>query len=452
MATIEELFKSRKKEVYGTIGKSIIDSRGLINPPRKAALLASSPKATADIIGNQISGVLKGSANRPSDTIFKNNNNFSKPVTLNPLVGLKEAVEAGQSYYIKKSPAPDSLIANLKQGASNLIGALFNESKKRLPDATQKYREKLLKKLNKKYVEIPKPIPAIDPEFEYYRPSKFEVNKNNPAVAETKKFTEYTRDKKGKLNKRSGDNVIYSDKKSKLDLINEKISLTPFYEKGLKFEEFIKKPEYKSEANQTILILEPYGKNHSIVLPAVISGISEDISPEWDNFKFLGSPFNTYKFTGVERSIKFDLKMYYNTDAEKDIMIMKLNSIKELAFPNDEITAVTYEKEQNYTQLAFSPNFVYLTIGGLYKRILGAVDSLSISIEDNIVWQNDINNEPYPSVINVSFGMKIIENHTIKKGKTTTRYAYDFDGLGDGTQKKKGIGTIGTAMDEDTFK
>jgi hypothetical protein len=452
MATIEELFKSKKKEVYGTVGKSIIDSRGLINPPRKTALLASSPKAVADLIGNQIGGILKGSANRPSDTIFKNNNNFSKPITLNPLVGVKEAVEAGQSYYVKKSPAPDSLIANLKQGASKLTGALFNESKKRLPDATKKYREKLLKKLNKKEEPIETPPPAIDPNFEYYRTSKFEVNKAGKAENDIRNFTGYVRDKNGKLNKRDADTTIYSNGKGKFDLINEKISLTPFYDAGLKFEDFINKPEYKSEAKQTILILEPYGKKHSIVLPAVISGISEDISPEWDSFKFLGSPFNTYKLTGVERSIKFDLKMYYNTVDEKDIMIMKLNSIKELAFPNDEITAVTYQNEDNYTQLAFGPNFVYLTIGGLYKRILGAVDSLSIAIEDNIVWQNDINNEPYPSVINVSFSMKVIENHTIKKGKTTTRYAYDFDGLGDGTQKKKGIGTIGTAMDEDTFK
>lgn len=452
MATIEELFKSRKKEVYGIVGKSIIESRGLINPPRKTALAASSPKQNADLIGNQIGGILKGSANRPSDTIFKNNNNFSKPITLNPLVSIKDAVEAGQSYYIKKSAAPESLIGNLKQGASSILGAAFNESKKRLPDATKKYRDKLLKKLNKKNEEITPPLPAIDPNFEYYRTSKFEVNKVSKAEANPKKFTEYVRDKGGALNKRSEETSIYSGGKAKFDLINEKISLTPFYEKELKFEDFIKKPDYKSEANQTVLILEPYGKSHSIVLPAIVSGISEDISPEWESFKFLGSPFNTYKFTGVERSIKFDLKMYYNTDAEKDIMIMKLNSIKELAFPNDEITAVTYEKEKNYTQLAFGPNFVYLTIGGLYKRILGAVESLSISIEDNITWQSDKNNEQYPSVINVSFGMKVIENHIIKKGKTTTRYAYDFDGLGDGTQKKKGIGTIGTAIDEDTFK
>lgn len=449
MATIEQLFKSRKEEVYGKVGNVFIGSRGLLNPPRGAALLASSPDSLADLIGNQIGGLLKGSANRPSDTIFRNNKPFSKPVVLNPLLGVKNAVQAGESYYIKKSAAPDSLIAAFRQGGSNLAGIAFNESKKRLPDATKKYREKLLKKLNKKEEEIVIPPVAISSDFEYYRPKKSEVGKF-AAVPETKNFTGYVRNKRGRLEKREDKNIIYTNGKSKFDLINEKIAVTPFYEKGLKFEEFIEKPEYKSEANQTVLILEPYGKSYSIVLPAIVNGISEDISPEWENFKFLGSPFNTYKLTGVERSIKFDFKMYYNTDAEKDIMIMKLNSIKELAFPNDEVTAIKYEGEDDYTQLAFGPNFVYLTIGGLYKRILGAVDSLSISVEDNVSWQSDINNEAYPSVINVSFGMKVIENHTIKKGKTSTRFAYDFDGLGNGI--KTGVGTIGTGIDEDTFK
>ena len=82
MATIKDLFNKQNKDLYGLSGKAIIESRGLINPPRGAALLTSSPNALADLIGNQIGGALKGSANRPSDTIFKNNTPFSKPISL----------------------------------------------------------------------------------------------------------------------------------------------------------------------------------------------------------------------------------------------------------------------------------------------------------------------------------------------------------------------------------
>ncbi len=56
MATLKDLFKSKKKELYGLSSGAIIESRGLINPPRGAALLTSSPDAIADLIGNQIGG------------------------------------------------------------------------------------------------------------------------------------------------------------------------------------------------------------------------------------------------------------------------------------------------------------------------------------------------------------------------------------------------------------
>jgi hypothetical protein len=117
MATIKDLFKKQNKDLYGLSGKLIIESKGLINPPRGAALLTSSPNSLADLIGNQIGGLLKGSANRPSDTIFKNNTPFAKPITLGKTQrGIKDAIEAGETYYIKKDPAPASVFAKLKQG------------------------------------------------------------------------------------------------------------------------------------------------------------------------------------------------------------------------------------------------------------------------------------------------------------------------------------------------
>ncbi len=80
MATIQDLFKSQKKELYGKENIRI-ESRGFIDPPRAAALLASSPNRIGDILGNQIAGALGGSANRPTDTIFKGTAFFRKPIS-----------------------------------------------------------------------------------------------------------------------------------------------------------------------------------------------------------------------------------------------------------------------------------------------------------------------------------------------------------------------------------
>ena len=83
MPTILDLFKQQKKDLYGKSENIRIESRGLINPPRAAALLASSPNKLGDFIGNQIAGAIGGTANRPSDTIFRGKGLLSKPIFFN---------------------------------------------------------------------------------------------------------------------------------------------------------------------------------------------------------------------------------------------------------------------------------------------------------------------------------------------------------------------------------
>ena len=70
--------------------------------------------------------------------------------------------------------------------------------------------------------------------------------------------------------------------------------------------------------------------------------------------------------------------------------------------------------------------------------MFGFIETLSFSIDDATSWSNlnynmkdGESNKIYPSVISVSIGMKIIEQHTtetIKGG--ITKYKYNFDGLG----------------------
>jgi hypothetical protein len=134
---------------------------------------------------------------------------------------------------------------------------------------------------------------------------------------------------------------------------------------------------------------------------------------------------------------------------ERDIMIKKLNYLKSLAFPYDlELSTIKYENSPNATPIAFSPNLINLSIDGLYKDVFGYVESLSFSIDDTISWssfnpymEDDADNRLYPTVVNVSFGMKIIENHSVDKG-TVTKYKYDFDGRKeDSIQEPKPTGT-----------
>ena len=105
MATILDLFKKNKESLYGgAAGQTFIDTRGVVNIPRVTALTTSSPNTLADLIGNQVGGIMKGSANRPSDTIFKSNQPFAKPVTLSSTP--QGAIDGNAKYYVKRTVAP----------------------------------------------------------------------------------------------------------------------------------------------------------------------------------------------------------------------------------------------------------------------------------------------------------------------------------------------------------
>lgn len=423
MATLLDLFKSQKKDLYGKSENIRIESRGLINPPRGAALLASSPSALADLIGNQIGGALKGSANRPSDTIFKNNTPFSKPISLfKTQDSLRNAVDADTNYYIKQTPAPASLIASYKQGASSIGGMAANLAIKGITKGGLKQLSNSLKTKSND---------------ELYGP-KYSSDKSPTDVKKQDKFfSQYYKDENGKLAER-GTNSKARDWNSG---INELLRLEKITQKELD------DVKYSNHIITTFETIPAEGKE-SFKVPFVgsISGISEDVSPSWNSFKYVGSPFNIYRYGGVERSLKFNLKLYYLDDLDKNIMIKKVNYLKSLAFPDRDIKTIQFDGKNS--QYAMAPNLVKVSIGSLYKNIPGYIESLGFQIEDNTAWPSvsmydksdsyrkkatdakfGKNEFLYPSIIDVSISMKIIETHNIEDNNGTKTYRYNFDGL-----------------------
>jgi hypothetical protein len=378
MATIQDLFKSQKKELYGRENIRI-ESRGFINPPRGAALLASSPNAIGDLIGGQIGGILGGSANRPSDTIFRGKGVFNKPISLfKTQEGLRNAVDADTDYFVKQSPSPTSILATLNQGASNLGGVATNLA---INAVTKGGLRNLANSLKK-----PKP--------------QLYSNKN--------KFS-----KSIEINKQWDVDLIQDVDKIEADKLNE----------------FIQKYTGK---NQVLVLFKKYGKSTAIPFEGTITGLSEDVVPEWTNSRYLGSPFKVNRYQGVERSLKFNLKLYYLTNGQKQNMVKKINYLKSLAFPYDEISEMKYGGETQTSQYAYSPNLLNVSIGDMYPNIFGFIENLSFSVEDNTTWPSNFDDPTdtfmYPSIVDVSIGIKIIENHKTETNGGITKYKYDFDG------------------------
>jgi hypothetical protein len=463
MATILDLYKNATKnkvenEIYGK--DSIrIESRGILNPARQVALLASSPNAIADLIGGQVAGLLGGNAKRPDDTIFTGKEPFKKPVTVAGGFALRDskirdAIEEGNEYYVKTTPSPPPFTQRIKLGASNPLQAAANVAANGLrnPLATKNATKGLRDKLKNAKQESA----TYGPGLAYDEDGKFRKEKKKfsdyfPIYTKVNGTSEYEltglEERKKKPNEMSWDTI--NDRIIK----NEATSST-----------------FDSN-NITRVEITKYGTAKTVYLPGTISGLSEDFSPEWNNFKYVGSPFNVYRYTGVERSIKFNLKLYYTDTVSKSTMIDNLNFLRTLVHPFEKLSEITYGSEGNIqtSALAFSPNFVNFSIAGLYTNLFGFVDELGISIDDNTSWatldenmtngmvnnrdvrravttlirtftgtdpsfdnnaymaigENNINlkQAPYPTVFEVSLGFKIIPN--IKIDKNT--YVYDFN-------------------------
>ena len=432
MAQIRDLFKSQQKELYGKLGEIRIESKGFVDVARSAALLASSPSKVADAIGNQIGGALGGNANRPSDTIFKSDKPFAKPITLVALTQaqLRDAVEPGRDYYVKDNPAPNSIIKRLLDGQSPASTAALVAQQGLNKFGSAKGLKKLGDSLKK-----------ISNENGFTKKTKFSENKQiykNTTVGDKTITDLFSIEVKTEL--RNG------VEKAGWDGANNFINQTEKYDDESKLTTAIFD---NRDVNQVWVLFRKEGNKSIIPFAGAVTGLSENVSPEWTNFRYLGSPFKVNRYLGVERTLQFTLKLYYTTVQEKLVMIKKVNYLKSLAFPYEEISEMKYGGEEGNvrtSQYAFSPNLIYLTIGDMYKNLYGYIESLSFEIDDNTVWPNsnpnggtsrsntfsallsNIGNTLYPSVIDVQIGMKIIENHKTETQGITTKYKYNFDG------------------------
>ena len=109
---------------------------------------------------------------------------------------------------------------------------------------------------------------------------------------------------------------------------------------------------------------------------ATISGLSETFSPSWDSAKFVGSPFSYYTYSGIERSVNFNFKVYSLNAREHKIAWDKLNFLAGLVYPAD-----------YYSNSAVKPPIIKFTLGDMYKGKAGFIESLSYTFDDNTPWQ-----------------------------------------------------------------
>jgi len=132
-----------------------------------------------------------------------------------------------------------------------------------------------------------------------------------------------------------------------------------------------------------------------IIFRASLSGISDSISPEWSEEKYIGRPDKVYTYQGVDRKVSFQFQIYPKTKQELPILWEKLNYLVGMCYPS-------WDKSDRMV----AP-FMELTIGNLWKDTPGKLDSVSITVEDNSTWEYDIHFQ-LPKFISVNIDFTYI--------------------------------------------
>ena len=114
-----------------------------------------------------------------------------------------------------------------------------------------------------------------------------------------------------------------------------------------------------------------------IILRALLSGISDSITTEYGEEKYMGRPDKLYIYKGADRDVSFTFKIYPKTKQELPVLIEKLDYVIGLCYP-------TYT-----TNNRMRTPFMELTIGDMFVDAPGILRSVNVTVEDNTTWEID---------------------------------------------------------------
>ena len=137
----------------------------------------------------------------------------------------------------------------------------------------------------------------------------------------------------------------------------------------------------------------------SMVFRAILSGITDTFTPEFNPEKYVGRPDPVYVYQGVTREIAFTFDVYPKSDVEMVTLWEKLNYLAGQTYPHWTSGANGMSMMSPLTEL---------TIGEMYLDTPGYISSLTFTVMDNGNWETSF--AKLPKYIQVSCTFVYIGN------------------------------------------
>ena len=154
--------------------------------------------------------------------------------------------------------------------------------------------------------------------------------------------------------------------------------------------------------------------NKYLVFRALLSGITDTVTPEYTPHEYIGRPDKLYTYKGVDREVSFSFKIYPKTKQELPVLVEKMNYLVGMCYPS-------------YTdnERMIAP-FIELTLGDMFVDAPGLLNAVTVTVEDNTTWEIE-NGLQFPKHVSVQSTFKYIGKYApVSLGKF-----YDIPWLSD---------------------
>ena len=152
----------------------------------------------------------------------------------------------------------------------------------------------------------------------------------------------------------------------------------------------------------------------TLIFRAFLTNIQDSISPEWNNYRYIGRPDDVYVYKGTSRSVSFSMKVAAFSRREMIPMWEKINYLVGLNY-GSYVDTKTYGEGQYYqNNPGMSSPICKITIGDYLTEQTGYIKDFNISIPPEYPWDTIVDDGgknvigELPQVVDINMGFQII--------------------------------------------
>ena len=151
-----------------------------------------------------------------------------------------------------------------------------------------------------------------------------------------------------------------------------------------------------------------------IIFRAFLTNIQDSISPEWNNYRYIGRPDDVYVYKGTSRSISFSLKVAAFSRREMIPMWEKINYLVGLNYGSYVDTTVFREGNVYQNNPGMTSPICQMTIGDYVTDQPGYIKDFNISVPPDYPWDTIVDDGgknvvgELPQVVDINMGFQVI--------------------------------------------